>query len=138
MKVPLGEDFSEEAIAAAVKVIGSDDMGVRRESVKEASGGGGTGRESDAVLSEFKASDTVFESVTSGVLSARVFETGVNAGRRLDEGGGLEDGSHDSAGGRVGSLTGVNGARIEMKGGMREGRVVHDEERIKGKEMKGW
>ena len=108
------ENFGEEAVGAAVEVVGADDLVAGLEQLYQAVDGGHAGGEGQAVLPVFQRRHRVLQLGAGGVVGARVLVAFVVAGAALHIGRGLVNGRHNGPGFGVGVDAGVDGFGSEF------------------------
>ena len=112
-----GVHLREEAVGAAVQVVGANHFVAGLKQLHNAVDGGHPGGEGQAVLAVIEGGQRVLELAAGGVVGARVFEALVLAGRGLHVGGSLIYGRHDGPGGGVRMHAGVDGFGSEFHTG---------------------
>ena len=106
-------DADQLAVGAPVEVVAAEDFVTGLEELEYGIHGGEAAAVAEAVLSTFEGGETCLEGVAGWVLGAGVFVAFMLTWCGLHVRGGLEDGRHDGAGGRVGGDAGVYGAGAE-------------------------
>ncbi len=112
----------EQAERAAVEVVHRDDVVAGVEQLEQRRGRRHARREGEAARAALEVGDAALVGEARRVLGARILEALVHAGARLRVGRGRVDRRHHRARGRVGRLTGVDGAGGEAE---RLLRVLH-------------
>jgi hypothetical protein len=110
-EVQAGRAFThamEQSESPAVQVVPGDDVVTGIEQLEQGRGRGHAGGEGESANAALEVGNALFVSVPRRVVAARIFPALMLAGTALHVGGTRENGRHDSAGGRVRPLPGVN------------------------------
>ncbi len=106
-----GQDLREEAMGAAVHVVGDDHALDGLDERHHGVGGRHAGRETVGVGAALEGAEVLFQGAPRGILGAGVFVALVLPDPFLDVRRGLEDRCHDRAGGGIRLLSGMNAIR---------------------------